>query len=62
VEKVVGPGLGASKRGYQAGVDALSERRFRREGLVVSLVFILFLAGLVYLKVREIERRQAAKA
>jgi predicted CXXCH cytochrome family protein len=62
VEKVIGPGLGVSKKGYQAGVDAFSERRFRREGLVVSLVFILFLAGLVYLKVREIERRQAAKA
>jgi predicted CXXCH cytochrome family protein len=62
VEKVIGPGLEVSKKGYQAGVDALAERRFRREGLVVSLVFILFLAGLVYLKVREIERRQAAKA
>lgn len=62
VEKVIGPGLVVSKRGYQAGVDALAERRFRREGLVVSLVFILFLAGLVYLKLREIERRQAKKA
>ena len=62
VEKVIAPGLGVSKKGYQAGIDALAERRFRREGLVVSLVFILFLAGLVYLKVREIERRQAAKA
>jgi predicted CXXCH cytochrome family protein len=62
VEKVIGPGLEVSRKGYQAGVGALAERRFRREGLVVSLVFILFLAGLVYLKVREIERRQAAKA
>ena len=62
VQKVIDPGRAAAKKGYQSGVDALAERRFRREGLVVSLVFILFLAGLVYLKVREIERRQAAKA
>lgn len=61
VDKVIGPGLAVANRGYQAGIDALAERRFRRKGLVVSLVFILFLAGLVYLKVREIERRQAAK-
>jgi hypothetical protein len=45
-------------KGYQAGLDALAERSFRRKGLAVSLVFILFLATLVYLKVRDIERRQ----
>ena len=61
VDKVVGPGLDAAGRGYQAGLDALAERRFRREGLAVSLVFILFLAGLVYLKIRQIESRQAAE-
>jgi predicted CXXCH cytochrome family protein len=60
VDKVVAPGLAASVKGYQAGLGALAERRFRREGLAVSLVFILFLAGLVYLKIRQIERRQAA--
>lgn len=59
VEKVVAPGLAASSKGYQAGVEALVERTFRRKGLVVSLVFILFLATLVYLKVKQIERRQA---
>jgi hypothetical protein len=37
---------------------ALGEWKFRREGLAVSLVFILFLAFLVYLKLRQIERRQ----
>jgi predicted CXXCH cytochrome family protein len=58
VDKVVAPGLAASAKGFQAGVGALAERRFRRQGLVVSLVFILFLASLVYLKVWEIERRQ----
>src|SRR5437764_626843 len=58
VDKVAGPGLEVSQKGYQAGVAALAELSFRRKGLVVSLVFILFLATLVYLKVREIERRQ----
>lgn len=60
VDKVVGPGLEVAKKGYQAGTAALAERRFRRKGLAVSLVFILFLALLVYLKVRQIESRQAA--
>jgi len=59
VDKVAAPGLAASVKGYQAGLAALSERSFRRKGLAVSLVFILFLAGLVYLKLRQIERRQA---
>jgi len=60
VEKVVAPGLEAAGKGYQAGLGALAERSYRRKGLAVSLVFILFLAGLVYLKVRQIESRQAA--
>ncbi len=59
VDKVIGPGLEVSAKGYEAGTAALAERRFRREGLAVSLVFILFLAGLVYLKLRQIESRQA---
>jgi len=57
VDKVVVPGLAASVKGYQAGVDALAERSFRRKGLAVSLVFIMFLAVLVYLKIRQIENR-----
>lgn len=62
VDKLVGPGLEVSSNGYQAGMAALAERTFRRKGLAVSLVFILFLAGLVYLKVRQIERRQESNA
>jgi len=62
VDKVVAPGLAVSVKGYQSGVGALAERTFRRKGLVVSLVFILFLAGLVYLKVRQIESRQREDA
>jgi predicted CXXCH cytochrome family protein len=62
VNKVVAPGVAASVKGYQAGVGAMAERTFRRKGLAVSLVFILFLAGLVYLKVRQIESRQKESA
>jgi predicted CXXCH cytochrome family protein len=58
VDKVVGPGLEVAGKGYQAGLDALAELSFRRKGLAVSLVFILFLALLVYLKIRQIESRQ----
>ena len=61
VDKVVGPGLEVADKGYQAGIAALGEWKFRREGLAVSLVFILFLAFLVYLKIRQIESRQPLK-
>lgn len=60
VEKVVAPGLAVADKGYQAGQGALAELSFRRKGLAVSLVFILFLAAVVYLKIRQIETRQAA--
>ena len=57
---MIAPAVGVAAKTYQAGVAALAELNFRRKGLVVSLVFIIFLAVLVYLKLREIERRQAA--
>ena len=60
VDKVIAPAVGVAAKTYQAGVDALAELNFRRKGLIVSLFFILFLAVLVYLKLREIERRQTA--
>ena len=58
MEKVIKPGLQIALKSRQAGQNAMSELGYRRKGLVVSLVFILFLAGLVYLKLREIESRQ----
>ena len=60
VDTVVAPAVGIAAKTYQAGVDALAELNVRRRGLVVSLFFILFLAVLVYLKLRQIERRQPA--
>jgi predicted CXXCH cytochrome family protein len=60
LDKVIGPGLDVSNKSYNAGGAALSELSFRRKGLAASLFFILFLAALIYLKVREVERRQQA--
>jgi hypothetical protein len=57
VKKVVAPGIEKAHSGHQAGQAALAELSFRRKGLGVSLFFILFLAGVIYLKLREIERR-----
>jgi len=58
VDKVIEPGMVEANKGYQAGLGALAELSFRRKGLAVSLIFILFLAGVVYLKIRQIESRQ----
>lgn len=58
VEKVVKPGVDVARKGYRVGEDALAELGFRRKGLAISLFFILFLAALVYLKIREIEGRR----
>jgi hypothetical protein len=60
VNKVISPAVTVAGKTYQAGLDALAELNYRRKGLVVSLFFILFLAVLVYLKLREIEGRQPA--
>lgn len=57
VEKVIKPGLDTALNSYQAGENAMNELGFRRKGLAVSLFFILFLAGLVYLKIRQIESK-----
>lgn len=58
VDKVIGPAVTVATKTHQAGEDALAELSFRRKGLIVSLFFILFLAVLVYLKLKEIEGRQ----
>ena len=57
VEKVTKPGLTIAQKCYQAGQNALAELGFRRKGLAVSLFFILFLAALVFFKIREIESK-----
>ncbi|MFY9555555.1 MAG: cytochrome c3 family protein [Blastocatellia bacterium] len=58
LDKVIDPGLEISNKGYEAGGAALAELSFRRKGLAASLFFILLFAALIYLKVREVEKRQ----
>ncbi len=55
LEKALKPAMDVADKSYSAGESAFSELAYRRKGLAVSLVFILFLAGLVYLKIRQIE-------
>ncbi len=58
VRKLTDDGMGLARKAYQAGAAALRERDFRRKGLAVSLIFILFAIGGLYLKIRQIERRR----
>jgi predicted CXXCH cytochrome family protein len=62
VDKVIKPGLEVALKAHRAGEAALDEWSYRRKGLAASLFFILFLAALVYLKVRQIEGKQDAEA
>jgi predicted CXXCH cytochrome family protein len=55
LEKALGPAMEVAAKSYAAGESAFDELSYRRKGLGVSLVFILFLALLVYLKIRQIE-------
>lgn len=56
LEKALTPAMDIANKSYAAGESAFAELSYRRKGLAVSLVFILFLAGLVYLKIRQIEK------
>ena len=58
IDKVIDTGVDVSNKSYAAGGAALNELRFRRKGLAGSLFFILILAVLIYLKIRELEGRQ----
>jgi len=57
VETEVAAGLEVTSAGIVAGEDALSELRFRRLGLAVSVMIILALVGGLVLKIRELDRR-----
>jgi predicted CXXCH cytochrome family protein len=60
VDTVVKPGLEVAQKAHQAGLLALSDFQFRRKGLAVSLLFIAIAVAAIFLKLRQIERRQAS--
>lgn len=62
VEGVVTPGLEVAVKSRAAGERALDELQFRRKGLGISLFFILFLATVIYLKIRQMEARNRRSA
>ncbi|MFN0140276.1 MAG: cytochrome c3 family protein [Pyrinomonadaceae bacterium] len=55
VGTAISPAMDVAAKSHAAGEGAFAELSYRRKGLAVSLVFILFLALLVYLKIRQIE-------
>jgi hypothetical protein len=59
VTGALAPAMEVASKSYAAGEAAFGELSYRRKGLVVSLGFILFLALLVYLKIRQIESKPA---
>ncbi len=61
IQEVSKTGLDLAEGALQAGYAALDEVQFRRKGLSISLIFILFLAFGVYLKIREVDQKHPPK-
>jgi hypothetical protein len=55
VGKLTDAGVDIAAKSYQAGVDALRERDFRRKGLGIALIAILLAISGLYLKIRQME-------
>ena len=56
LDQAVEPGLQVARTSYQAGLDALEQLQFRRNGLAVSLAIILLAVIAIKLKIRQLER------
>jgi predicted CXXCH cytochrome family protein len=54
-EDVETPGREVVEKGWQLVADAEAEHRYRRNGLIASLVVMVLLVVVIYLKLREIE-------
>lgn len=61
IDTLVEGGQAISERTKNAGVAALKELDFRRNGLGISVFVILVAAGSVYVKVRQMEQAQKTK-
>jgi cytochrome c553 len=55
------PGITVVAKAEEAGHAAIHEYRFRRQGLVVSTFIVTFAALLLWMKIRQIERRQGGE-
>jgi len=56
VLKITNQGTATAQKAYQAGVDALKERDYRRKGLAIALIAIVIAISGLYLKIRKMER------
>jgi predicted CXXCH cytochrome family protein len=58
LDTAVKGGTDVAQKALEAGRKALRDFQFRREGLAVSLIFLALAIAAIYLKLRQIERRQ----
>ena len=58
LEEAARPGLTIIAQARHAGEEAVHEYKFRRQGLAVSTLIVTFLVVMLWLKIRQIERRQ----
>ncbi|NOZ04062.1 MAG: hypothetical protein GXO92_05580 [FCB group bacterium] len=59
VEEIAKPGFEATQAAITGGKKALEEFDFRRKGLFISSLIITFLALALYLKIKDIEKKQS---
>ena len=59
VEEITNEGINLAAKAFEEGKESIGEFNFRRKGYAVAVAIILLLAVLVYLKVRQIEKRSA---
>ncbi len=59
VKDITRQGVDTANKACQQGLGAIKEFNFRRKGYLFSVVIILLIAGLLYLKIRELERRHS---
>ena len=55
VAKVAGEGMAASEKARKSALDAILDFKHRRVGLGVATLLLAFLAGALYLKIRDLE-------
>jgi predicted CXXCH cytochrome family protein len=58
LEEAARPGIALIAQAKQAGHEAVREYHFRRQGLAISTLIVTFVVVLLWLKIRQIERRQ----
>jgi hypothetical protein len=59
VEKEIQAGMGITHKTYQAGLKALAERDYRRKGLAIALIVIVFVVAGLGLFIRNMELRNS---